>query len=108
VLDESHAIKNPESKSAKAIIELSTLAVKKIIISGTPVANKPEDLWNQFFFLDTGQLLGKDFKIFKSRYLTDLKDAQSILKSGKFEDLKKLIESRSEERRVGKKNRSRW
>ena len=66
VLDESARIKDPTTLTAQALFELRTYSKKRIIISGTPVANKPEDLWAQYFFLDGGKLFGDDFKIFKS------------------------------------------
>jgi SWI/SNF-related matrix-associated actin-dependent regulator of chromatin subfamily A-like protein 1 len=68
VLDESHRIKNPESKTTNAIMRLRKYSKKNIIITGTPVANKPEDLWSQFYFLDNGKLLGNNFKEFKKEY----------------------------------------
>ncbi len=68
VLDESARIKDPKSKTAQSIFQLSQFSVKRIIISGTPVANKPYDLWAQYYFLDNGKLLGIDFKSFKSQY----------------------------------------
>lgn len=34
-------------------------------MTGTPVANRPYDLWAQIFFLDGGKSLGKDFNKFK-------------------------------------------
>jgi SWI/SNF-related matrix-associated actin-dependent regulator 1 of chromatin subfamily A len=95
VLDESHAIKNPESKSSQAILQLATLTKKRIIISGTPVANKPEDLWNQFYFLDEGLLLGKNYSEFKSRYSPNLKDTESLIKKENFVSLRDLISSHS-------------
>jgi SNF2 family DNA or RNA helicase len=67
ILDESARIKNPESKTAQAIFEIRFHSIKRIIITGTPVANKPYDLWSQFYFLDGGNLLGTDFKAFKSK-----------------------------------------
>ena len=67
VLDESARIKNPETRTAQALYVLAPLASRRIILTGTPVANKPEDLWGQFFFLDRGRLLGTDFKLFKAR-----------------------------------------
>lgn len=67
VLDESARIKNPETQTAQALYALAPLASRRIILTGTPVANKPEDLWGQFFFLDRGRLLGTDFKEFKTR-----------------------------------------
>lgn len=68
VLDESHKIKNPDSNITKVIFRIKNNSAKKIIISGTPIANKPEDLWAQFMFLDDGKLLGTSFTEFKKKY----------------------------------------
>jgi len=68
VLDESARIKDPLTQTAKALFELRAFSKKRIIISGTPVANKPADLWAQYFFLDGGKLFGDDFNVFKSRF----------------------------------------
>ena len=99
VLDESHAIKNPESKTTKTILELSDLAKKRIIVSGTPVANKPEDLWSQFFFLDKGKLLGNSYSKFKALYTVDLRNTKNLISSRSFDALKTIIESNSIRRR---------
>ena len=37
-------------------------------MTGTPVANKPEDLWSQLFFLDGGGALATNFDEFRGRY----------------------------------------
>jgi SNF2 family DNA or RNA helicase len=50
------------------VLALLREAAKRIIMSGTPVANKPEDLWAQLFFLDDGERLGPTFEAFKVRY----------------------------------------
>jgi SWI/SNF-related matrix-associated actin-dependent regulator of chromatin subfamily A-like protein 1 len=68
VLDESHRIKTPEAKITKAIHALRTFAVRRYIMTGTPVANKPEDLWTQYFFLDDGEALGSSFDDFRQRF----------------------------------------
>jgi SNF2 family DNA or RNA helicase len=68
VLDESTRIKDPDSKTAQSIFQLSKFASKKMIISGTPIANKPYDVWSQFYFLDQGSLLSNDYKKFKSKF----------------------------------------
>jgi len=73
ILDESHVIKNPDSKVTRSILDLSDLAVKKIIITGTPIANKPEDLWSQFYFLDGGKTLGASYLDFKNLFKIDLR-----------------------------------
>jgi SWI/SNF-related matrix-associated actin-dependent regulator 1 of chromatin subfamily A len=70
VLDESHRIKTPEAKVTRAVQRLKSEAVKRVIMTGTPVANKPEDLWSQLFFLDDGAALGASFDEFKRTYCT--------------------------------------
>lgn len=92
VLDESQKIKNPTSKIAKSVFKTRNLAIKKIIITGTPIANKPEDLWSQFYFLDNGNLLGSDFKKFKTKFHISLKGEKSLKRyEPNLSLLKKLI-----------------
>jgi SNF2 family DNA or RNA helicase len=78
VLDESQRIKNPESEAAKALLSLRESSSKRVIITGTPIANRPEDLWAQFYFLDGGATLGKDFASFKKRFEVSLKGVQDM------------------------------
>jgi SWI/SNF-related matrix-associated actin-dependent regulator 1 of chromatin subfamily A len=68
VLDESHRIKTPDAKTTRAVLALRGLAAGRYILSGTPVANKPEDLWAQMLFLDDGQALGESFEQFRKSY----------------------------------------
>jgi SWI/SNF-related matrix-associated actin-dependent regulator 1 of chromatin subfamily A len=88
VLDESHRIKTPTARVTRVIHALRTEAVKRYIMTGTPVANKPEDLWAQYFFLDDGDTLEPTFEAFRSKYCTaaggytrvnDLRDRLSSL-----------------------------
>lgn len=65
IIDESTKIKNPESKLTQDFFELSPFFEKRVIMSGTPVANRPYDIWSQIFFLDQGRSLGTDFQQFK-------------------------------------------
>ncbi|MHA1658991.1 MAG: DEAD/DEAH box helicase [Promethearchaeota archaeon] len=95
VLDESHKIKNPNAKTTKAILELKDLAKKRIIITGTPVANKPLDLWTQFYFLDNGLLLGDNYRKFKKIYSINLKGDNLNEQKERFNDLRKIILSNS-------------
>ena len=68
VLDESHRIKSPDARVTRAVLSLRKEAAKRYIMSGTPVANTPEDIWSQIFFLDGGELLGDSFDKFCARY----------------------------------------
>jgi SNF2 family DNA or RNA helicase len=70
VLDESHRIKTPEARVTRALHRLKGEAAKRVIMTGTPVANKPEDLWSQLFFLDDGAALGASFAEFRRTYCT--------------------------------------
>lgn len=45
ICDESHRIKNPTSKRAINVKSLPT--IRKIALSGTPILNRPDDLWSQ-------------------------------------------------------------
>ncbi len=98
VLDESHKIKNPEAKITLQLFKLANLPGKKIILSGTPIANKPIDLWAQFFFLDDGKTFGKDFKKFKKEFDFDLKKE---VNQSKLKVLKEKIEKISLRRTKG-------
>lgn len=54
ILDESQNIKNPSSKSFRAVRSLKSK--HKLILSGTPVENSVSDLWTQLTFLNPGLL----------------------------------------------------
>jgi SNF2 family DNA or RNA helicase len=66
ILDESTKIKNPESELTESFFRLAPLFKRKVIMTGTPVANRPFDLWAQIYFLDEGASLGKDFEAFRA------------------------------------------
>lgn len=89
VLDESHKIKNPNAKTTKATLDLKDLAKKRIIITGTPIANKPLDLWTQFYFLDNGNLLGNNYKKFEKLYSINLKGDNLPEQKDRFNNLRK-------------------
>lgn len=66
ILDESAKIKNPESAITQTFFELASSFKKRVIMTGTPVANRPYDIWAQIWFLDQGRSLGNDFYNFKN------------------------------------------
>lgn len=75
VIDESAKLKNPDSQLTQTYFALSAKFKKRVIMTGTPVANRPYDVWAQIFFLDGGKSLGNDFKQFKKE--TDLSNKLS-------------------------------
>jgi len=66
LLDEAHKIKNPDAEVSQALHALADGFARRVIMTGTPVANRPFDLWSQIFFLDGGQALGGEFTAFKA------------------------------------------
>lgn len=50
IADEAHKIKNPHSKRTTALKAVP--AVRKYALTGTPILNKPDDLWSILHFLD--------------------------------------------------------
>lgn len=78
IIDESTRLKNPDSQITKTFFELAPMFKRRIIMSGTPIANRPYDIWAQIFFLDEGKSLGKDFNEFKKNNdLTNKLDKES-------------------------------
>ena len=83
IIDESTKLKNPKSKLTQTFFDLSTSFKKRVIMTGTPIANRPYDMWAQIYFLDQGESLGTDFQKFKrevdlSNKLANDKDLQQI------------------------------
>lgn len=65
ILDESTKIKNPNSAITQALFELCPYFSRRVIMTGTPIANRPYDIWAQIWFLDQGKSLGNSFLGFK-------------------------------------------
>ena len=65
ILDESTKIKNPDAALTRTFLDLAPLFSKRVIMSGTPVSNRPHDIWSQIKFLDDGASLGGNFMEFK-------------------------------------------
>jgi SNF2 family DNA or RNA helicase len=87
ILDESTKIKNPYSAISKIFHSLAPLFKKRIILTGTPIANRPYDIWSQIFFLDQGSSLGSDFAEFKKIFDLDKSLSNSRISS----DIDKFI-----------------
>ena len=74
ILDESQFIKNPESKTYKAIIQLR--AKHRLVLTGTPIENSLSDLWSQMNFLNPG-LLG-NLTFFQKMFITPIEKQAGI------------------------------
>jgi SNF2 family DNA or RNA helicase len=85
LLDEAHRIKNPDSQIAKTLFDLSPGFTRRVIMTGTPVANRPYDLWAQIYFLDHGKSLGNDFNAFKAELDLTNELARSSTRKVQFE-----------------------
>ena len=84
ILDESQMIKNPASKTAKAVKRLHSNF--RLSLTGTPLENTLLDLWSQMSFLNPGLLGGEMF--FKKFYVDPIEKLQDEKRK---EKLKKLI-----------------
>ncbi len=65
ILDEAAKIKTPDSEITQAFFELIPFFKRRVIMTGTPAANRPYDVWAQIYFLDRGNSLGTNFSEFK-------------------------------------------
>jgi len=70
VLDESHRIKNHQSKRSKRLIALADKATYKFILTGTPITNQPMDIWAQFRFMSKS-ITDENFYIFRAKFFYD-------------------------------------
>lgn len=68
ILDESQSVKNPTSKTYKAVMELRSK--HRLVITGTPIENSLSDLWSQMNFLNEG-ILG-NLAFFKKNFITPI------------------------------------
>lgn len=83
ILDESQNIKNPSSKSFKAVKQLKSK--HKLILSGTPVENTVNDLWTQMSFINPGLLGSQQF--FQSEFVVPIEKKKDEEKAQKLQVL---------------------
>lgn len=86
IIDESAKLKNPKAKLTQTFFDLSPFFQKRVIMTGTPVANRPYDIWAQIYFLDHGKSLGNDFNEFKEATDLSNKLAEHVKEQEKFEE----------------------
>lgn len=68
ILDESHLLKNAKAKSTRAALDLSRLARRVVLLTGTPALSRPSELYTQLQIIDpkffTYMEYGECFAIF--------------------------------------------
>lgn len=52
IADEAHRAKDPKSKQTRALWAVSRPATRRIFMTGTPIANRPDELWSPLHFMD--------------------------------------------------------
>jgi len=83
ILDESQIIKNPSSKTYKAILRLTSR--NRIALSGTPIENSLLDLWSQMNFLNRG-LLGT-LDMFKHHFIREIEQQKNETTTEKLKNI---------------------
>ncbi|QER44981.1 hypothetical protein F0726_01921 [Acidithiobacillus caldus] len=63
VCDEAHYLKNPKSQRTKTVAEIAKATPRRLLLSGTPVTNKPKDIFSQLEIVDVAGK-GKPFGTF--------------------------------------------
>jgi SWI/SNF-related matrix-associated actin-dependent regulator 1 of chromatin subfamily A len=71
VFDEGHYLKNREAQRTQAAKKLALNTARKVILSGTPMLNRPEELWSLLNLLDP--LHWPSFYRFAHRYCGPVK-----------------------------------
>lgn len=69
IIDESQKIKSAGSKMSRAAHTLGRRAARRMILTGTPLHDKPLDIYGQYRFLDS-RIFGTNFAHFGDRYAT--------------------------------------
>jgi superfamily II DNA or RNA helicase len=83
ILDESQAIKNPNSIISKAVKKLKSR--NRLILTGTPLENSTMDLWSQMTFINPGLLGNHGF--FRNEFLTPIEKKNDGMKVQKLNSI---------------------
>ena len=98
ILDESQIVKNPHSKTYKALKQVK--AENRVVLTGTPIENSLTDLWSQLSFLNAG-LLG-DLSFFKQEFAAPIEKKSDTTKSERLKELVHPFILRRTKRQVAK------
>lgn len=86
VVDEAHKIKNPDGIWGKSVVKVSEKAVARVALTGTPVPNGYQDLFNIFKFIHPYKY--KEVLGFSYSNLENLTTSNNIESSARIEKLK--------------------
>ncbi len=95
ILDESQRIKTPGINQTKGCTSLGRMALRRYLLSGTPITKNPLDYWSQFKFLDPDITGYRTFSTFRLRYATMVPTtigARSFQKVTGFQRVEELLE----------------
>lgn len=67
ICDESHKIKSPGSKCSRFLTKIGKRVPHRYLVTGTPMAENPEDIYAQYRFLDPS-IFGTNLQNFRDRY----------------------------------------
>jgi SNF2 family DNA or RNA helicase len=67
ICDESHRIKSPGSKCSKFLTKIGKQVPHRYLVTGTPLAENPVDIYAQYRFLDP-RIFGARLNDFRDRY----------------------------------------
>lgn len=67
ICDESHRIKSPSSKCSRFLAQLGRRVKHRYLLTGTPLAENPMDVYAQYRFLDPS-IFGDNYSAFCERY----------------------------------------
>ncbi|MHA6248536.1 DEAD/DEAH box helicase [Pontibacter sp. CAU 1760] len=98
ILDESQAIKNPESSTSRAVRSLKSR--HRLILTGTPVENSTMDLWAQMSFINPGLLGSQHF--FRKEFLKPIEKEKDEHKTRRLHALIKPFILRRHKSQVAK------
>lgn len=88
VVDEAHRIKNPEGVWGQSVTEISQHAISRIVLTGTPVPNGYQDVYNLYKFIYPFRF--KEILQFHYQNLEDM-TKNSLPKSARVQRLKENI-----------------
>ena len=98
ISDESaRYLRTPHNKTTNCAIAIANKIKYKLILTGTPIANRPLDIWSQFMILDGGKTFTDNYYKFRSWFFYPVDmgfNTRWILKPTHYGLLRKMIYSK--------------